>query len=330
MNWNDWFRGRRILITGGLGFIGSNLAQRLVGLGAQVRIVDAELPNSGANLYNLKGVAGEVELWRADLRDRDVVHAMLADQEVLFNLAAQSGHLASMEKPEDDLAINAVCQLSVVEAARRTNPEIKIVYTATRQMYGRTRTLPIGESHPIDPIDYNGVSKRAGELFHLVAHRAYGLNATSLRLTNTYGPRMRCRDARLMFLGEWIRRLLCGEPILIYGSGEQIRDLNYVDDVVTALLAAAAHPATAGRVYNLGSREPVSLGRLARLLIAVHGAGSVDYVPFPADLGKIDIGDYQGDFTRIQDELAWSPQVSLCEGLRQTLAYVACHREHYL
>ena len=330
MNWVDWYRGRRIVITGGLGFIGSNLARRLVELDARVRIIDAELPNSGANPHNLEGIAGDVDLWRADLRDRDVVEAMLVDQEVLFNLAAQSSHLASMEDPEIDLTVNAACHLAVVEAARKTRPDIKIVYTATRQAYGRSQTLPVAEAHAIDPIDYNGISKWAGEMFHLVAHRVYGLNATSLRLTNTYGPRMRCRDARLMFLGEWIRRLLCDEPVLIYGAGEQIRDLNYVDDVVTALLSAAAHPATAGRVYNLGTREPVRLSRLAEVLIATHGGGRIEYVPFPAERARIDIGDYQGDFSRIHDELAWSPRVSLCAGLRQTLAFVADHREHYL
>ncbi len=330
MNWANWYRDRRVVVTGGLGFIGSNLAHRLVGLGARVRIVDAALPDTGANPFNLGGIENGVELWQADLRDRDVIDAMLIDQEVLFNLAGQVGHLASMQDPEYDLTINAVCQLAIVEACRRLRPDIKVVYTATRQMYGRTGELPIDEEHPINPIDYNGISKRAGELFHLVAHRAYGLRTTSLRLTNTYGPRMRCRDARQTFLGEWIKRLLNDEPIQVYGTGDQIRDLNYVDDVVTALLATAVHPATDGQVYNLGSSEPTRLLDLAHLMIDVFGAGSVERAPFPPERSRIDIGDYHGDYSRLRAAVAWEPIVPLRLGLQRTLEFVGHHKSEYL
>lgn len=330
MNLAEWYRDRRVIVTGGLGFVGSNLAHRLVGLGASVRIVDVAAPGSGANLHNVEGILPQIELWRADLRDRAVVEAMLDGEDVLFNLAAQVGHAASMQDPEYDLSINAVCQLSIVEACRRLRPDIKVVYTATRQMYGRADDLPIDETQPINPVDYNGVSKRAGELFHLVAHRAHGLRATSLRLTNTYGPRMRCRDARLTFLGDWMRRLLMDEPLVVFGTGEQIRDFNYVEDVVDALLAAAADPRTDGQIYNLGSDEPVRLIDLAQMAIDVFGRGRFELAPFPPDRLSIDIGDYQGDYSRIRDALTWRPSVSLREGLRRTLDFVDCHRAWYL
>lgn len=330
MKWVDWYRNKHVVVTGGLGFIGSNLAHRLVSLGARVRIVDAALPGSGANPHNLDDIRDSVEIWEADLRDPTAAVDAISGQAVLFNLAAQTSHIASMEDPVNDLAINAGSHLNIVEACRQTEPAIKIVYTATRQMYGRSCDLPIDETHPIDPVDYNGVSKRAGEMFHLVAHRAYGLNVTSLRLTNTYGPRMRCFDARLMFLGEWIRRLLVGQPLLVYGSGDQIRDFTYVDDVVDALLAAAAHPDTNGQIYNLGGSEPIRLADLARLVIDLVGSGSVEYVPYPADRLRIDIGDYHGDFSRLQATLAWTPRVSLRDGLRRTVDFVDRHRAWYL
>lgn len=330
MKWVDWYRNKRVVVTGGLGFIGSNLAHRLVNLGARVRIIDAALPGSGANPHNLDGVRESVEIWEADLRDPTIAVEAIGGQAVLFNLAAQTSHMASMEDPASDLAINAASQLNIVEACRQTEPTIKIVYTATRQMYGRSCDLPIDETHPIDPVDYNGVSKRAGEMFHLVAHRAYGLNVTSLRLTNTYGPRMRCFDARLMFLGDWVRRLLVGQPLLVYGSGDQIRDFTYVDDVVDALLAAAAHPDTNGQIYNLGGSEPIRLADLAQLVIDLVGSGSVEYVPYPADRLRIDVGDYHGDFSRLQATLAWTPRVSLRDGLRRTVDFVDRHRAWYL
>ena len=330
MTWAEWFHGRRALITGGLGFIGSNLARRLVALGAQVRIVDAALPGSGANPHNLDGLEHQVEAWRADLRNGEVVTAMLIGQDVLFNLAAQVGHLASMEDPVTDLAINASCQLAIVEACRRVAPEIRVVHTATRQFYGRTSGEPTDETHPIAPVDYNGVSKRAGELYHLVAHQVYGLRATSLRLTNTYGPRMRCRDGRQTFLGEWVRCLLKDEPLLVYGDGMQVRDLNHVDDVVTALLATAASSDTIGQAYNLGGREPIRLVDLAGLMIGLAGRGRIAHVPFPGARRRIEIGDYLGDYTRIATTIGWQPTIDLRAGLRGTLDFFETQREHYL
>jgi len=234
-----------------------------------------------------------------------------------------------MQFPQADLEINASCQLSIIEACRTHNPAIKIVYAGTRQVYGHSRYLPVDENHPVEPVDYNGVTKRAGELYHLVGQRVYGLQAVSLRLTNTYGPRMHCRDGRLTFLGDWIRRLFTGQPIQVYGSGRQVRDLNYVDDTIDALLLAVSKKTAGGSVYNLGSTEPVCLLDLARLMIDIYGSGSYENIPFPDDRLRIDIGDYQGDYSRIRSELGWQPGVSLAEGLKRTFDYYRQYQEHY-
>jgi UDP-glucose 4-epimerase len=329
MNLVESFRGKHALITGGQGFIGSNLAHRLASLGAQVRIVDAALPHTGANPFNLQGIAADVEFQPADLRDADVIPAMIDEQNYLFNLAGLVSHVDSMEAPQIDLEVNAACQLSIVEACRKFNPSIKIVYAGTRQIYGRSQYLPVDEKHPIIPVDFNGVTKRAGEMYHLVSYRVYGLHTTSLRLTNTYGPRMHCKDGRLTFLGDWIRRLFEKQPLQIYGTGKQIRDLNYVDDVVDALLLAVSNEKSAGQIYNLGSPEPICLLDLAQLMIEVFGSGSYELCPFPPERKRIDIGDYHGDYSKIHEQLGWQPTTSLREGLARAFDYYRQHRGHY-
>ena len=237
--------------------------------------------------------------------------------------------LTVCKSPQNDLEINAACQLSIVEACRKYNPSIKIVFAGTRQVYGRSRYLPVDENHLIDPVDYNGVAKCAGEMYHLVAQRVYGLHTVSLRMTNTYGPRMYCKDGLLTFLGDWIRRLFAGQPIEIYGTGEQVRDLNYVDDVVDALLLAVNNEKSAGQVYNLGSPEPIRLLDLAQLMIEIFGAGSYELRTFPPERLRIDIGDYQGDYSKISAELGWQPKTPLREGLARTLEYYRQYQEYY-
>ena len=329
MNILELFKGANVLVTGGMGFIGSNLVRRLVSYGSRVRIVDAALPETGANPYNTVDLTEKVELQIADLRDADVIFKMISEQDYLFNLAGLISHIESMQFPHIDLEVNASVQLSIVEACRKYNPRIKIVYAGTRQVYGRSQYLPVDEKHLIVPVDYNGVTKRAGEMYHLVAQRVYGLHAASLRLTNTYGPGMHCRDGRLNFIGDWVRRLFENQPVEIYGTGEQIRDLNYVEDVVDAFLLLAAHPAASGQIYNLGSPQPIRLIDLARMMIDINQAGSFTLRSFPQERLRIDIGDYQGDYSKIQTQFGWQPKVSLQEGLRHTFEYYRQHKEHY-
>ncbi|GKS59180.1 NAD-dependent epimerase [Nitrospira sp.] len=322
-------RDRKVLITGGLGFIGSNLAERLVWLGSDVTLLDSMIPEYGGNLHNVEGFRHRLRINIADVRDEHALRYLVQGQDVLFNLAGQTSHLDSMEHPRSDLEINAAAQLSILEACRRYNPLVKLVFASTRQIYGRPERLPVDERHPIRPVDVNGINKMAGEMYHLLYHQVYGIRTVALRLTNTYGPRMRVKDARQTFLGIWIRRLIDGLPILIYGDGHQIRDFNYVDDVVDALLMAATEDRADGCVFNLGSSECVTLKDTAELLIELYGKGSYTLVPFPDDRKSIDIGDYHGDFTHIRSQLRWSPRVSLREGLHRTVTFYAQHSMHY-
>lgn len=313
--------GARILITGGCGFIGSNLARRLVGGGAKVTLVDSLIPQFGGNLANIHDLRDQVNLNISDVRDPHAMAHLIQGQDFLFNLAGQTSHLDSMTDPFTDLAINATSQLSILEAARNHNPGIRIVFASTRQIYGKPKYLPVDEQHPIVPVDINGIHKLAGEEYHLLYHGVYGLRCSALRLTNTYGPGMRVMDARQTFLGIWVRHLLEGRPVKVFGDGLQLRDFNFVDDAVTAFLQAATTPRAEGRVMNLGSAEVINLRDLAEMLVRIHGSGRWELVPFPPDRKAIDIGDYYSEFALARDLLGWEPQVSLEHGLRRTLDY---------
>jgi UDP-glucose 4-epimerase len=323
------FKGANVLITGGLGFIGSSLARRLLELGADVTLVDSLIPLYGGNLFNIHDIKDRLTVNIADVRDPHAMACLVQKRDFLFNLAGQTSHVDSMTDPITDLNINTAAQLYILEACRLNNPRIKIVFASTRQLYGKPDFLPVYESHPIRPVDVNGINKLAGEWYHLLYHSVHKIRACALRLTNTYGPGMRVKDARQTFLGIWIRSLIEGKPIRIFGTGRQQRDFNYIDDVVDALLCAAASPKSDGQVFNLGHTERISLNDLATLLITLNGGGFHEVVPFPPDREAIDIGDYYSDFSKIRHALGWCPAVSLREGLQKTLEFYRAHHTHY-
>jgi UDP-glucose 4-epimerase len=328
-DYRDFYRGRRALVTGGLGFIGSNLCRTLADLGAEVLAVDSLLPDYGGNLFNLAGYDGRVRINVADVRGHAMEY-LVRGQEILFNLAGQVSHIDSMADPFTDLEINCRSQLWILEAVRKSNPDMKIVYAGTRQIYGKPQRLPADETHPLQPTDVNGINKISGELYHLVYHSVYGIRSTSLRLTNTYGPRQLIRHSRQGFIGWFVRQAVLGEEIQIFGNGLQRRDFDYVDDVVDAFLRAGASADADGQVFNLGGEEPIALLDLVKLMIEIAGRGSYAVVPFPPERKRIDIGDFYSDATKIRKTLGWKPTVMLREGLAQTLDYYARHREHYL
>ncbi|TAN43705.1 MAG: NAD-dependent epimerase/dehydratase family protein [Nitrospirae bacterium] len=323
------FNSKNILITGGLGFIGSNLAIRLAGLDAHVTLVDSLIPEYGGNLWNIEPVKDKVVINISDVRDEHSMKYLVQGIDYVFNLAGQTSHLDSMTDPYIDLEINAYSQLFILEACRKHNPGVKIVFAGTRQIYGIPEYLPVDEKHPFKPVDINGVNKMAGEWYHIVYNNIYGIRSAVLRLTNTYGPRMRVKDARQTFLGIWIRNLVERKPLPVFGDGKQLRDFNYVDDVVDALLRCALFEESNGKVYNLGADDPVTLKDTAELLISLNGGGSYKTVPFPPDRKVIDIGDYYGDHSKITSELGWLPKTGLSEGLSETLEYYRRFSLHY-
>lgn len=322
------FQGKKTLITGGGGFIGSNLAHQLNAIGARVTVVDNFAPIFGGNPFNLHGITDQIQIIKADIRDEAEMSRILPGQEYLFNLAGQVSHLDSMQDPKTDLLVNALGQITLLELCRKINPGIRIVFGGTRQVYGQPHYLPVDEKHPLEPMDFNGISKMAGEWYHLVSHRVYGLHTTSLRMSNVYGPRMRVRDARKTFIGIWFRKLIQGQEITIYGRGKQLRAFNYVDDVVDALLISAHHPQAEGKVFNLGA-PAISLLEMAQYMVKVNGCGSYRFKPFPPERKRIDIGDYAADYHQIQTQLGWQPLTPLEDGIARTFAYYRQHQAQY-
>jgi UDP-glucose 4-epimerase len=325
---DETFEGRNVLITGGLGFIGSNLAHRLVELGAQLTLVDSLIPEYGGNLFNIAGMENRVKINISDVRDEHSFRYLIQGQDYLFNLAGQTSHLDSMQDPYADLEINCRSQLSILEACRKYNPRIKIVFASTRQIYGKPEYLPVDETHLLHPVDVNGINKMAGEWYHILYNNVYGIRACALRLTNTIGPRMRVKDARQTFLGIWVRLLIEGKPFEVWG-GEQLRDFTYVDDAVDAFLMAAASDESNGQIFNLGGDCVISLKDLADLLVQVNGGGEHINHSYPAERKRIDIGDYYSDFSRIRTALGWEPKVPLREGLVRILSFYRKHLKQY-
>lgn len=317
------------MITGGLGFIGSSLARRLVNVGAKVTIIDSLIPTYGGNLFNVEDIRSQVRINISDVRDPHATAYLIQGKDFLFNLAGQTSHQDSMEDPFTDLDINATSQLAILEACRKHNRNIRIVFASSRQLYGRPEYLPVDEKHPIRPVDVNGINKLAGESYHLLYNQVYGIRACILRLTNTYGPGMRVKDARQTFLGVWIRNVLEGSPIKVFGDGSQLRDFNYLDDAVSAFLLAAANQKAEGEVFNLGGIEQIDLKSLAQKMIALYGSGRIEVVPFPPERKAIDIGSYYSDYGKIRRALGWTPEVSLTGGLERSLDYYRRHRSNY-
>jgi dTDP-glucose 4,6-dehydratase/UDP-glucose 4-epimerase len=323
------FSGSRVLITGGLGFIGSHVARQLIGFGAQVTLIDNLVPEYGGNWFNIADIKEDLDIHVGDIRDRSLIDNLVPGADYIFNLAGQTSHLDSMTDPHTDLAINADAQLSILEACRVQNPTARVVFASTRQLYGKPDFLPVTEDHPIRPVDVNGINKLAGEWYHLLYQNVYGIPACALRLTNTYGPGMRVKDARQTFLGIWIKQALSGETIKVFGDGQQLRDFNYISDAVEALLLAGTSPKAEGRVFNLGNKQVISLEKLAQLVCDAVPGARYEIIPFPADRKKIDIGDYYADTTLIQQELNWEPLVLLQEGINLTLDYYRQHSAEY-
>lgn len=323
------YKGKKVLITGGLGFLGSNLAIKLSECGAEITVVDSLIESYGGNLFNIKPVKEKIKINIADVRDGSSMQYLVRSMDFIFNLAGQVSHLDSMMNPFIDLEINCRSQLSILEACRKNNKDVIVVYAGTRQQYGKPDYLPVDEKHIVHPTDVNGINKMAGEWYHILYNNVYGIRAVSLRLTNTYGPRQLLKHNRQGFFGWFVRQLIDGEQISIFGDGSQKRDFNYVDDVIDAFLAAGINEKSYGNYYNLGGLERKSLIELVKLMIEINGGGNYRTVPFPEDRKIIDIGDFYADYSKIEEELEWSPKVNLKKGLQETFKYYKKYKEYY-
>lgn len=322
------FDRARVLITGGLGFIGSNLAHSLVEQGAEVILVDSMIPSYGARLFNIESIRDRVRLNISDIREPFSIDQLVVDQDYIFCLAGQLSHIDSMRQPFNDLDINCRGQLNILESCRKHNPKARLILSSTRQVYGRPRYLPVDEAHPIEPVDINGVHKWAAEQYFQLYHKVYGLSTIVLRLTNTYGPRMDLLSNDKGFAAIFVRKALLGEKIQLFGGGEQRRDFNYISDVVSALEKAALSPLS-GRSFHLAHHRAHSLREFVSLLQA-ELTFPLESIPFPLERQSIDIGDYYGSYAQFQEASGWRPLVDLEEGLRETLAFYQAHRLGYL
>ena len=330
MTASDFYRGRRVMITGGLGFIGSNLAHRLVALGADVLLVDSLIPDYGGNLFNISGIDSQVRVNVADVRQASTMNYLVRDREVIFNLAGQVSHIDSMKDPHTDLDINCRSQLTLLEACRHHNPGAKVVYASTRQIYGRPDALPVTERHLVRPTDVNGINKAAGEYYHLVYNNVFGVRACALRLTNVYGPRQLLRHNRQGFIGWFIRLVLENREIEVFGDGSQVRDFVYVGDAVEAFIAAGASDAVNGEAFNVGGDQHIAHRDLVALLVELAGQGRYKFIEWPKEKKIIDIGSFYADSSLFKSRTGWTPTVSLRVGFARTLDYYRAHFSHYV
>ncbi len=323
------FAKKKVMVTGGLGFIGSTLAHRLVDFGSVVTLVDSLLPDYGGNLFNIDGIKDKVHVNIADVRDASSMLYLVKGHDYIFNLAGTLSHIDSMTDPYTDLEINCRSQLTILEACRKNNPDLKIIFSGTRGQYGKAQYLPVDEKHPMCPTDVNGINNMAGEWYHILYNNVYGIRATSLRLTNTYGPRHQMKHSKQGFLNWFVRQALEGKIVPIYGDGGQKRDFNYVDDVVEALLLAGASDKTNGEVYNIGSGVPISVLDVLKKIIRTAKNGSFELVPFPAEKKKIEIGDYFTDHSKFTALTGWKPKTGFDDGLTKTIEYYEKNKKHY-
>lgn len=329
MDYLQSFKGKDVLITGGLGFIGSNLGIELVSIGSCVTLLDAMVPGYGGNYFNIEKIKDKVKIYIADMRDEARMLRIVKGKDYIFNMAGSLSHIDSMKDPFTDLEINCKAQLSLLEACRKNNKEVKIIFAGTRSQYGRAKYLPVDENHPLCPTDINGINNISGESYHILYNNLHGIRAASLRLTNTYGPRHQMRHSRQGFLNWFIRLSLDDRMIDIYGKGNQLRDFNYIDDVVKALLKAGASEKTDGEVFNLGSGNPISVSGVARIVIKIAGSGRYRHIDFPEDKSRIEVGDYYADFNKLKKTMDWKPRISLEEGIERTIDFYRKNKKFY-
>jgi UDP-glucose 4-epimerase len=322
-------QGSRCLVTGGLGFLGSNLAMRLVDDGAEVTLVDAMIPEYGGNLANIAPIDGRVHVNFADIRDRSAMNYLVRGVDFLFHLAGQVSHVMSLNDPFPDIDINIGGTTVVLEALRGNHVDAKVIFSSTRGAYGPVPKLPVDEEQSSNPVALHEISKLTAELIFKAYLQQHGIRSTMLRFTNTYGPRSQMRHGKYGVVNYFIRRAMDGDVIEVFGDGSVLRDYLFVSDAVDALVLAAEDPAADGVVYNVGWPSPTSLVDLVKAVIEAAGSGDWRFAPYSEERKAQEPGDFYSDITRISTALGWEPKVGLSDGLRRTVEYYREHRDAY-
>jgi UDP-glucose 4-epimerase len=324
-----FWRGVRCLITGGLGFIGSSLAIRLVELGARVTIADALLPEFGGNLFNIEPIKNDVRVNLCDVRDENIMAHLVRDVDVVFHLAAQVSHVRSLFDPYLDIDINIKGTASVMEAIRKTNPRALVVRTGTRGQYGAATKLPVAEDAPTNPKGLHEISHLAAEKILQMYMATHGIRSVLLRLTNIYGERAQMKSSHFG-VANWLMRLaLDGKSITIFGDGKILRDFVYIEDAVEAILATAACADCVGEIINVGDDRPHSFIELAQTICRYVPDAKIIYTEFTPERRAQEPGDFYSDITKIRKLVDWSPRTSLDEGVKKTIEYYQRFRDHY-
>jgi UDP-glucose 4-epimerase len=325
---NSYYKNKKVLVIGGAGFIGSNLSIKLVELGAKVSIVDALLRECGGNLFNLSKIKNRIRFYHGDINKLKNISYVLGEADVIFNCIGFTNHLASIKDPLQDLKLNVSVHLQLLLACKNSNISARIVYLASRSQYGRSQSKKIKETHPICPLDFHGAHKAMGEIYHTLFNTLYGVDARILRVTNVYGPRQDMRNGNPGIINKFIKEMMEGERILIFGSGNRVKDFLYVDDVVDAILHLAMKKDVEHRVYNLGG-NPVAIEEVVRAIISILGRGKYEVVPFPKSVKAMDTGDVILDSSRIKNEFGWKSNVKLHEGVKDTIVFYLKNKKYY-
>lgn len=327
-NTEQFFTGKRVLITGGAGFLGSSLAHALVARGAQITVLDAMLSLYGGNLFNLEGIREKIEFIEGDIRDEALVQKAVTGKDIIYNFAAQVSYIDSKDQPFLDLDINGKGHLNVIEAVRQFAPNARILFSSSRMVYGKILTSPVSESHPTDPLSLYGIHKLLAEKYYRYYTHTFGLDTVSVRIPNPYGPRQQMKHSKYSIVGWFVRQAMEGKAITVFGDGKQERDYMYVDDIIDAFIELTMH-GVAGEVYNIGTQERVTFGDMVDAVLAEVGSGSKENIPWPENYEKNETGNYVADTSKIEQITSWKPSVALTEGIGRMVTYYKQHKAHY-
>lgn len=322
------YKGKKVLITGGLGLIGSTIANKLVALGAKVTILDAMLPLYGGNFYNIKDIRNKVQVHVADIRDEGAVNYAVRNKDIIFNLAGQVSYVDSNLDPLLDLDINCRGHITTLEAIRKYNPKAVVVFAGSRMQYGKLEYNPVDENHPMNPLSIYGVHKLTGEKYYTAYNRHHKIKTICFRIANPYGPRSQMKHSKYSMINWFIRMAMENQVIKVFGEGLQIRDYIYVDDIADGMIIAAVSKKAYGEIFNIGSGRPTRFIDMVKTVIDTVGSGSYEYVPWPENYEKVETGGYVADITKLK-KLGWKPKIDIKTGIKKTYEYYKKNKRYY-